>query len=149
MNNVEKKLVQDFRDWRTQNKKTETTKEAIQKDMEEFMEERFQITQTETDGEQPINILDILDMMISPDVDASINVNSIGENEIACKQLASNTDDNSGCTRSCSDARFTLGDKCLYVSNHLSTASQKDSIFKLSTLIFCVYQLYSGSNRCE
>ena len=65
MNNVEKKLVQDFRDWRTQNKKTKTNKEAIQKDMEEFMEERFQIkqTRTETDGEQPINILDILDMI--------------------------------------------------------------------------------------
>ena len=85
MNNVEKKLVQEFRDWRTQNKKTKTNKEAIQKDMEEFMEERFQITQTETGGEQPINILDILDMMISPDVDTSLAANGVRENEIACK----------------------------------------------------------------
>ena len=67
-------------------------------------------------------------MMISPDVDASIDVNGIRENEIACKQLASDLEDNSGCTRSCSDERFTLGNKCLYVSNHLSTASQSDAV---------------------
>ena len=80
MNNVEKKLVQDFREWRTQNKKTKTNKEAVEKDMKEFMESRFQIKSRD----QPINILDILDMMIAPDVDASIAANGVRENEIAC-----------------------------------------------------------------
>ena len=41
MNNVEKKLVQDFRDWRSLHKKTKVDKKAIKQDMKEFMESRF------------------------------------------------------------------------------------------------------------
>ena len=114
MNNVEKKLVQDFREWRTQYKKTKTNKEAVEKDMKEFMESRFQIKSSD----QPINILDILDMMIAPDVDASIAANGVRENEIACKQSTIVVDDNTSCTKFCSDKRFSLtdGPNCLYLS---------------------------------
>ena len=124
MNNVEKKLVQDFRNWRTQYKKTNTSREAIEKDMKEFMEERFQIKSSD----QPINILDILDMMIAPDVDASIAANGVRENEISCKQSTGGVDDNTGCTKSCSDSRFdlTMGDNCLYLST--KAASQPEAV---------------------
>ena len=44
MNNVEKKLVEDFNIWRVNNNKNETSKTAIYKEVEEFMEERFQIS---------------------------------------------------------------------------------------------------------
>ena len=43
MNNVEKKLVEDFNIWRINNNKNETSETAIYKEVEEFMEERFQI----------------------------------------------------------------------------------------------------------
>ena len=69
MNNVEKKLVQDFRIWRTMHMKTNTSKEVIAKDMENFIENNFQIKRSSREGKPQINILDILDMMISPDVD--------------------------------------------------------------------------------
>ena len=45
MNNVEKKLVQDFRIWRTMHMKTNTSKEVIAKDMANVMEDEFQIKQ--------------------------------------------------------------------------------------------------------
>ena len=73
--------------------------------MKDFMEKRFQIKSED----QPINILDILDMMIAPDVDASIAANGVRENEIACKQFTSGTDDNTGCTKFCSDSSFIFG----------------------------------------
>ena len=46
MNNVEKKLIQDFGNWRAQQNRNETTKEEIYKDAEEFMWIRFQIHTT-------------------------------------------------------------------------------------------------------
>ena len=121
LNNVEKKLIQDFRDWRALHRKNKTDKEEIKKNMEEFMEERFQIKQSPAGGEQKVNILDILDMMIAPDVDASVAANGVRENEIACRQTTTGVNDNSGC---CSDPNFQMapnGFKCLYVSTDLAT----------------------------
>ena len=43
MNNVEKKLIEDFENWPEQKNRSETKKEAIFKDTEEFMLTRFQI----------------------------------------------------------------------------------------------------------
>ena len=115
MNIVEKKLVRDFKDWRAQNKKTRTDKEAIKNDLGEFMDTRFQIKPNQPGS---INILDILDMMIAPDVDASIAANSIRENEIACRQASPDKDYESGCSYSCSHPWFTvLGTQCLYVNS--------------------------------
>ena len=111
MNNVEKKLVQDFKDWRTLHMRTKTNEEEIKKDMKVFMEEKFQIKPAQDEGES-MDILDILDMMIAPDVDASLTANGVRENEMACKQ---SKDDNSCCTH-CSDDRFSLlGSRCFYV----------------------------------
>ena len=125
MNDVEKKWVQDFREWRAQYKKTNTSREAVEKDMKEFMEKRFQIKSSD----QPINILDILDMMMAPDVDASIAANGVRENEIACRDLTSGMNDNIGCIKSCSDERFSLttkGNMCLYLSSEI--ASQPNAV---------------------
>ena len=54
MNNVEKRLMEDFRDWQREKMRNQTNKEAIEKDIREFMETRFQIKPRD----QPINILD-------------------------------------------------------------------------------------------
>ena len=126
MNDVEKKLTKDFNEWRAMNNRNETTKEAIDKDVEEFMLQRFQIEPGKSPSEQAISILDILDMMISPDVDASIAASSVRENAIACKK---STTDDEECSQSptaehvtnsiyfCSDSRFKLFDKkCFFVS---------------------------------
>ena len=88
MNNVEQHLLKGFAIWRLQNKRNGTTKEAIQKDTEEFMQSRFQIEPTES-GEQPIGILDILDTMIAPDVEDSVAANGVREHAIACKESES------------------------------------------------------------
>ena len=113
MNNVEGQLLKDFDAWRLQNKRNGTTKEAIQKDTEEFMQSRFQIEPTES-GEQPIGILDILDTMIAPDVEASVAANGVREQTVACKESAeSKTDD---CGYSCSEDDFhVFGNKCFNV----------------------------------
>ena len=115
MNNVEKKLVQDIIEWRAEKKKDNTTKEALKVDLKEFMKERFQIEQDNTNG--VITILDILDMMISPDVDTSLAANGVRENEIACKQPTSSTEENTECAYSCANPGFTLlGSRCFHVT---------------------------------
>ena len=89
MNNVEKKLIEDFENWRVEKNRSETKKEAIYRDTEEFMLTRFQIKPRKGKNsarEQPISILDILDTMIAPNVDAAVAANSVRENVIACKQ---------------------------------------------------------------
>ena len=91
LNNVEKNLIRDFRYWRALHRKNKTGKEEIKKNMEEFMEERFQIKQSPAGGEQKVNILDILDMMIAPDVETSMAVNSVRENVFACNRSSQNT----------------------------------------------------------
>ena len=88
MNNVEAKLTRDFKDWRVENNKNETTKEAISLDAEEFMLEMFQIQPVDSTAEQQITILDILDMMIASNVEASIAVQSVRNNALACKKSA-------------------------------------------------------------
>ena len=115
MSHVENKLVHDFKGWREENKKNETTLNMIKKDLEEFMETRFQIKPSQKEGEQPLTILDILDMMIAPDVDASVAANSVRENALACQTAEEGK--NSESAYFCSDPRFTLsGTKCFHVS---------------------------------
>ena len=115
MSHVEKKLAQDFEDWRAEAKRNGTTNKAIKKDLEEFMETRFQIKPNKTEGEQLLTILDILDMMIAPDVDATVAANSVRENAVACKRAEERGNFDSAFT--CSDPRFILsGNKCFHVS---------------------------------
>ena len=125
VNNMEQKLIRDFANWRRQEKRNETNKEAIYKDTMEFMQNRFQIkprgTTNESPRERSINILDILDTMIAPDADASVAANSVRHNLIACQQLWQENEDNLDCPYSCS-ANFNRsgtnisGSKCFYVS---------------------------------
>ena len=117
MSHVEKKLVQDFKDWRAQNKRNGTTTQTMKKDLEEFMETRFQIKPSQKEGEQPLTILDILDMFIAPDVDASIAANSVRENVIACQTSKETNEGKTEYAYFCPDPRFTLsGSKCFHVS---------------------------------
>ena len=115
MSNVEKKLVQDIIEWRAEKKKDNTTKEALNEDLKEFMKERFQIEQVKTNG--LITILDILDMMISPDPDASVVVNSVRENVVACKQQKEKIAYNQMCVYSCPDQFHLFGTQCFYLSD--------------------------------
>ena len=129
MGNVERKLIEDFGDWRTKNKRSETSKEELKKDVGDFMEEKFQIKSNQTGGKQQINILDILDTMISPDIDVDVlfDANSVRENEIACQQLTKSAEDNAGCRYSCPDTRFNLfGGGCYHVSTELANAEDAD-----------------------
>lgn len=94
MNNVERKLILDFQEWRLQENRNGTTKDAIKKDTEEFMQTRFQIKPSQTEQEHPLNILDILDTMIAPDVDPFFDANSIRENVIACEEATHDEENN-------------------------------------------------------
>ena len=118
LNNVEKKLILDFEEWRAKENRNDTTKEGIKKDVEDFMQIRFQIKPSQEKRENHVNILDILDMMITPDVKVSLAVNSIRENTIACKQVKLDEVD-SECTFTCPGDNFKLQDsKCFYVSSN-------------------------------
>ena len=110
MSLVEKKLLHEFRDW--QNKRGGKSNRTIKKDLEDFMETRFQIKPSQREGEKPLTILDILDMMIAPDVDASVAANSVRKNALACQR----SDEGENSAYFCSDPRFTLyADRCFYV----------------------------------
>ena len=114
MNYVEKKLVKDFKGWRAQNRRKGETMETMRNDLEEFMETRFQIKPSQREGEQPLTILDILDLMIAPDADASLAANSVRENALACQTSAEG--ENLDSAYFCSDPRFSLyADRCFYV----------------------------------
>ena len=81
MNNVEKRIGENFASWRTEKKKMDNSADAIDNDIKEYMLATFQI-----DPKEDTNILDILDTMIAPDVEASVAANSVRENVLACKE---------------------------------------------------------------
>ena len=116
MSTVEKKLVEDFKIWRALKNHNETTEEEVKNDMKNFMQEEFQIKQ-DLKGEQEISILDMLDTMISPNIDSTIAATSVRENAIACKSSEQGTDI-LVCPFSCSHPEFhVLGARCFYVSS--------------------------------
>ena len=120
MTNVEKKLIEDFENWRVEKNRSETKKEAIYKDTEEFMLTRFQIKPRKGKNsarEQPISILDILDTMVAPNVDAAVAANSVRENVIACQTSTEKREGDSDCAFSCLDPKFNIsGRTCFHVS---------------------------------
>ena len=122
MDSVEKKLGMNFAEWRTKNNRKENKKEAIERDIEEYMRTTFQIQS----GRRPVNILDILDTMIAPNVDASIAANGIRENIFACRDSGQKTSNHSNderkkrstCVHSCANPDFKLsGTNCFMVSS--------------------------------
>ena len=114
MSNVEKKIQENFVQWRTENGKNKTGS-ALLKNVEDYMREIFQIHNKE--GSDPVSILDILDTMIAPDVDASVAANGVRQNSLACQEEASTQKSTSlgsrkkrqdNCAATCSNPKFTL-----------------------------------------
>ena len=87
MDNVEKKVAENFAMWREANNRNENQKEAVEKDIKEYMRSAFQIK----DDATPVNILDILDTMVAPNVDSSLSANGVRENVFACKERSVQT----------------------------------------------------------
>ena len=129
MSNVENKIQKDFVEWRDENEKNETGREAIRKDVEEYMRETFQIDQKSygADERDPVSILDIIDTMVAPDVDASVAANGIRSNILACKEAnleketggnSENEEAGSCCPRLGSGSASKLvGNKCFVASS--------------------------------
>ena len=87
MGNVERKIQENFVQWRKENQRNKTGSSAMEKDVEDYMRETFQIHNKE--GSDPVSILDILDTMIAPNVDASVAANGVRQNLIACEEETS------------------------------------------------------------
>ena len=128
MDNVQKKLAENFVQWRMKNSRNDNKKEAIEKDIEEYMQTTFQIQPKEGTESQtkPANILDILDTMIAPNVETSVAANAIRENVFACKDSTQTTNQasatagrkkrSSSCVHSCTSSNFSLsGTNCFGV----------------------------------
>ena len=81
MDNVQRKLKDNFLRWRVENQKNLNTMEAMKEDMREYMQKTFQIKLEETSMSEtkPVNILDILDTMIVPNVEASVADRTFGK----------------------------------------------------------------------
>ena len=56
----------------------------MEKDVDDYMRETFQIHNKK--GSDPVSILDILDTMIAPNVDASVAANGVRQNALACQE---------------------------------------------------------------
>ena len=82
MENVKTVLERNFNDWRFQNRKSWDA-EDIESLMAEFMRETFQIK------DKGVNILDLLNTMISPKVESSLASNGVRENMAACSKQCS------------------------------------------------------------
>ena len=126
MDNVQRKLKDNFLRWRVENQKIGNTMEAMKEDMKEYMHKSFQINLEEasTSETKPANILDILDTMIAPNVEASVAANGVRDNILACKETGRRKK-RSTCTCSCPDTQFKRsGKKCFGVSKHSLTNSE-------------------------
>ena len=94
----------------------------MEKDVEDYMRETFQIDNKK--GRDPVSILDILDTMIAPDVDASVAANGVRQNALACQEEASTQKSTSLGSRkkrqdnACSCPNFApFGNNCFYFSS--------------------------------
>ena len=79
MENVKNVLERSFNDWRFENQRSWAT-EDIESLMAEFMREKFQIK------DKGVNILDLLNTMISPKVETSLVSNGVRENVAVCSK---------------------------------------------------------------
>ena len=134
MDNVERKLRENFSKWRLKNNRNKENREAVEKDIKDYMYQTFQI-KPEDSNAKPMNILDILDTMIAPNVEASVAANGVRENVLACKDVNDQTEDIQGrkrraaCTCSCKNATYKLsGNNCFGVSKAALRISYRVSI---------------------
>ena len=87
MSHVERRIQENFALWRQKNQRNRTGS-TVSKDIEDYMSETFQIDPTSTineEGNMPVSILDILDMMTAPDVEASVAANGVRQNDVVNK----------------------------------------------------------------
>ena len=98
------------------------TKEDLEEDLKDYMHTIFQI-KSSVSTTKSMNILDILDTMIAPNVESSVAANGVRENIFACKESSDHKDDptriqkRSPCTLSCTNPDFKLsGNNCFWVS---------------------------------
>ena len=85
MDNVERKVGENFAKWREENNKKDNNKEALEKDIKEYMHTVFHIKPNVIKSAS-VSILDILDTMIAPNVEASVAANAVRVNVFACKK---------------------------------------------------------------
>ena len=83
MSNVERKIKMNFLKWRNETERRGNDEAEIRADFEEYMRATFQIKPPK-DGEEPANIMDILDTMVASNVEDSVTANAVRENVIAC-----------------------------------------------------------------
>ena len=82
MENVKTVLERNFNDWRFQNRKSWDA-EDIESLIAEYMRETFQIK------DKGVNILDLMNTMISPKMESSLTSNGVRENVAACSKQRS------------------------------------------------------------
>ena len=121
MNNVEKKIGGNFVAWRRENARHEESMEGIEKDMEDYMAQTFQI---ETGSS--VNLLDILNTMIAPHADETLAANAVRENVFACQDalekesspMTQRQKRGASCEWSCQNQR------CFYLSSKKASYSE-------------------------
>ena len=96
MSNVEKKINQNFQKWRNETGRTSVEFNDIRNDMVEYMSTTFQIRPHEGD-EGAANIMDILDTMVSSNVEDSVTANAVRENVVACSRKSRKKREASNC----------------------------------------------------
>ena len=84
MGNVEKKVTENFMKWSEEKHETREDLQAIRHQMMQYMRQTFQIEPPDEVGRNPVNILDILDTMVAPNVEASVALNGVQANALAC-----------------------------------------------------------------
>ena len=82
MDRVGNKVAEKFVQWRTDKNKDNVTKEDLEEDLKDYMHAIFQI-KSSVPATKPMNILDILDTMIAPNVESSVAANGVRENIFA------------------------------------------------------------------
>ena len=121
MTNVEKKIGDNFVAWRRENKRHEESMEGIEKDMEDYMAQTFQI---ETGSS--VNLLDILNTLIAPNTDETLAANAVRENVLACQDSSEKESSpmtqrqkrEASCEWSCQNQR------CFYLSSKKASYSE-------------------------
>ena len=88
MSNVEKKIGQNFAQWRVENNRTDHENEAIERDIKEYMWTSFQIQSEEETGTKPVNTFLTCLTLWSPL--RWIIPRGIRENVFSCKKNCTN-----------------------------------------------------------
>ena len=81
MEAVKKALELDYEKWKINNKRRKRSTGSEEADLSEFLQEQFGF-----DDKADYNMMDIIQSMASPDVDASSGMNAARETLLACRE---------------------------------------------------------------